>query len=362
MTSNKLSPVKFTDLPGWEDDQHLLAFQAFLETAEYMQKKPYPVKKFDVDMKALQAISKIALDEVIDDEKHAKRFFERYFTPHKVSVEDNQRGFVTGYYEPEVRASRVKTKRFCYPLYRRPNDLIELNDDIRPETMDPSYQFGQKIGAEIHPYPDRSAINNGFLEHKELELVYLESYIEAFFIHIQGSARLLLNDNGNDVMRVNYAGKTGHPFTAIGRILLDWDELTQEEISMQSIKAWLIEHPEEAMDLMERNQSYIFFQEVLSIAPLKGPIGASNISLTPMRSLAVDKAWHTYGSPIWVSLDRPLYSEKRQFQKLMIAQDTGSAIVGEARGDLFIGSGAKAGLIAGRTKQMADFYLFLPNP
>jgi membrane-bound lytic murein transglycosylase A len=361
MTKNQLSPTVFNELVGWYEDDHLQAFKAFLTTARHMLKAPYPTKKFEVDSEALLRIAEYAISLDIQTPKDARIFFEKYFVPHIITPESETCGFVTGYYEPEIRASLTKTDKFSIPLYKRPADLISLNNDNRPSDMDPSFIFGRKTDNGIETYPDRAAINGGFLEGKELELVYLESYVEVFFIHIQGSARLLLNDNGNVVMRVKYSGKTGHPFTAIGRILLEWEELTPENVSMQSIKQWLHEHPDEAMDLMELNQSYIFFQEVLDIDPTQGPVGAADVPLTPRRSMAVDKEWHTYGMPIWISINQPLYSEKRNFNQLMIAQDTGSAIVGEARGDLFIGCSKGAGEIAGHIKHNADFFLLLPR-
>jgi membrane-bound lytic murein transglycosylase A len=191
-----------------------------------------------------------------------------------------------------------------------------------------------------------------------LELVYVANEIEAFFIHIQGSARISLQESG--VMRVGFAGKTGHPYTAIGKKLVEQNALPLEQAGMAGLKAWLYTHPERVGEILGLNQSYIFFEEI-EVKPNEGPRGAANVPLTAGRSLAVDKSLIRFGTPIWLETDTPLPASKAPLQRLMIAQDTGSAIIGLARGDYFVGSGENAGRIAGETRLQTSFTLLIPK-
>ena len=188
-----------------------------------------------------------------------------------------------------------------------------------------------------------------------LELFWASDPVELFFLHIQGSARLDLE--GGDVTRISYAAKSGHPFTPIGRFLLEAGELAPSDVSMQSIKAWLRANPDRAFEVMERNRSYIFFQENAALDPAGGPVGAGKVQLTARRSLAVDKSIHTFGTPIFVKTSSAIAGEAKPWTRLMIAQDTGSAIVGEQRGDLFLESGA----VAGGVNVNAEFIVLVPN-
>lgn len=192
------------------------------------------------------------------------------------------------------------------------------------------------------------------MSDQKLELVYLDNAIDAFFIHIQGSARIRLAEGG--VMRVTYAAKSGHDYTAIGRILIDRDEIAREAMSMQAIRTWLQDNPDQMNEVLWHNQSYIFFNEVDNLDPDDGPIGAGKVPLSAGRSLAVDRTLHTFGTPIFVTSDHDA-----SFQRLMIAQDTGSAIVGPARGDIYFGAGEKAERAAGSIQHAADFYVLWPK-
>ena len=290
------------------------------------------------------------------DNHTAKTFFEDHFQPVEWKGGD---GFVTAYFEPEVPASRIKTDEFSYPLLRRPADLVKLDDQNRPRGFPASLEYARKTDSGLIEYYDRRQIDQGALASQDLELFWLKSAVEAFYIHIQGSARLLLSDGTS--ARVSFAGKTGHPYTSIGKLLVKRGVMTVESANMVNIRAWLEADEERALALLHQNRSYIFFTEVTGHQPEFGPIAAAGVQLTPGRSLAVDKAQHPYGTPVWIGTNTPLPSSSEPFRRLMIAQDTGSAIVGPVRGDLFIGSGNEAGLVAGSVRHDTKFVVLRPK-
>jgi membrane-bound lytic murein transglycosylase A len=226
----------------------------------------------------------------------------------------------------------VRTGTFTVPLYGRPDDLVD--------------------GA---PYHDRQAIESGALAGRGLEIVWLTSAVDAFFIHVQGSARVRLTDGG--MLRLTYAGKSGHGYTPIGRVLRDRGALPAGGITMASIRDWLGAHPEKASEVMWSNRSFIFFRETEGVGADDGPIAAAGVSLTTGRSLAVDRTLHTFHAPVFVDTALP---DGAAFRRLMMAQDTGSAIVGPARGDIFFGTGDQAGAIAGAMQAEGRFYLLVP--
>jgi membrane-bound lytic murein transglycosylase A len=257
----------------------------------------------------------------------ARVFFEAAFQPFAL----NTQGFFTGFYEPEVAGSLTQTAEFRVPLHRPPQDLPERRD--------------------------RAAVMSGALDGQGLELVWLRDAVDAFFIHIQGAARIVLT-NGR-TMRVTYATKSGHPYTAIGRVLIDKGALTRETADMAGIRAWLAAHPDEMPAILAANRSYIYFREAPVEAADLGPIAAAKVPLTASRSLAVDKSIHAFHTPVWVETSLP---SGAPFRRLLVAQDTGSAIIGPARGDIFFGSGDAAGAIAGAMRASGRFVVLLPRP
>lgn len=289
----------------------------------------------------------------------ARSFFERHFVPARVTAETGK-GFVTGFYEPEVEASPIRTADFTVPLLSRPDDLVDLDDASRPAGMDPYFAFGRQAGDRVVPYFDRGEIDRGALAGRGLEIAWLADPVDAYFIHVQGAARLKMTDGR--LIRVTYAAKTGHPFTGAGRVLIDQGEIPFERVTMQSIRAWLRAHPERVDETLWRNRSYIFFREAPVDDPALGPVAAAKVPLTPGRSIAVDRLLHTFGTPFFIDAPALIAFDGRPFRRLMIAQDTGSAITGPARGDLFAGSGDAAGDIAGVVRSDADFYALLPRP
>ncbi|WP_061977577.1 murein transglycosylase A [Aureimonas sp. AU20] len=346
-------PLSFSALAEWPVVDPTPAFLAFARSA------PALVKPDAASAAApLRPAAEAALRAPAKDGAEARRFFERFFRPWR--REGAQTGFLTGYYEPELPASRTRSAAFSAPLYRAPADLLRLSPDAPlPDGLKEAQGFARvdTDTGRLSPYPDRAAIEAGFLEGRGLELVFLADPVEAFFVHVQGSARLRLPDG--ETMRVGYAAKNGHRFTAIGRVLVNEGELPLEGADMAGIRRWLAAHPERAAGLMRRNRSFIFFREIEGAEAEAGPIGAQGVALTPLASLAVDAVLTPYGTPILV--DAPtLPVEGAPFHRLVVAQDTGSAITGPERGDLFTGSGEAAGALAGTIRHPARWTVLRP--
>ena len=288
----------------------------------------------------------------------ARRFFEEYFQPYTWAASD-QTGFVTGYFEPECEAALQATPEFSVPLYRRPPDLIDIDPHNRPDPLDCDFAFGRLVDGTISEYFDRQQIQSGALAGRGLELVWLKDKVTAYFIHVQGSALLRLT-NG-ERRRIGYAAKSGHPYTSLGKLLCERLNVAPAEMTADRLADWMRNHRDELDAFMAQNRSYIFFEMSQAAASAEGPLGAGKVALTPGRSLAIDHTVHTYGTPVWVATDSDLLDEDRCFRRLMVAEDTGSAIVGPQRGDIFVGSGAKAGYLAGQIQAKAQMYTLVPR-
>lgn len=352
-----LRPIGFDAIGGWTEDDHAAAFAAFLASCRRAVSHPPKTRGFGIDGEALRRVAAAALDLGDPEPLRARRFFERHF----VAMQVESDGFVTGYYEPELAASPRRTERFCVPLYRRPPDLVAIDDADRPSGWDADIRFARRGADGLAAYPDRAAIEDGALAGQGLEIAWLADPVDAYFVHVQGSARLHMSDGR--LVRLAFDGKSGHPYSSIARLAVARGWLAPEAADRAGLEAWLRASPEAGRALMRENRSFIFFRETPGLAPQDGPLGASGVPLTPGRSLAVDRALWTFHLPLWVSAalddpDRP----GRRFRRLMVAQDTGSAIVGPARGDLFIGCGAAAGRIAGRVRHAARMTLLAPRP
>lgn len=353
-----LRPVAFSDCPGWNRDDQSAAFAAFRRSADYAAAHSYKSGGLGISFEALKPI--FAAARMLDNPgpAQARAFFEQNFIPCRI-VPDEGNGFVTAFYEPDIEASLQADDRFKVPFLRQPDDLVKVTDDNRPQGLDPSFAFARRTGNGLVEYDDRRMIEQGSLSGRGLEIAFVADRVDAFFAHVQGAARLKLRNGA--VLRITYAAKSGHPFTGIGRILVANGEIPASEISMQSIRRWLAGHPDRADDLIWQNRSYIFFREAPVDDPHAGPIAAAKVPLSAGRSIAVDRLLHTFGTPIHVSAPTVTVFDGEPFARLMIAQDTGTAIVGPARGDLFAGSGDIAGEIAGGVKDEADFYALVPR-
>jgi membrane-bound lytic murein transglycosylase A len=356
-----LRRISFSDISGWRDDHHEAALAAFIISARAIAGSAPKTRALGIDGAALQAIARELLSVPLPSGRDAARkFFEQNFVPFRIEA----KGFVTGYFEPEVEASRVRTDRFRVPLYRRPPDLVEVSEENRPPGWDAEIRFARKTASGIELYFDRAEIENGALEGQGLELAFVEHWVDAFFIHVQGSARLkpVQGPDRGSTLRIAFDGKSGHRYVSIGRLLVERKILPVEKADKDGLETWLKHHPGEGQVLAQENPSFIFFRET-TLAPGEGPCGAGGVPLSALRSLAVDRTLHTFHTPLVVEAPELADPEREgeHFQRLMIAQDTGSAIVGPARGDIFFGSGGAAGSAAGRVRHPAGMVALVPR-
>lgn len=319
-----LERVTFADIPGWAQD----------------------------DLSGPAAL--LARNHALPREINPRRAIEQAFVPHRVASPDP--GLVTGYYEPRLRGSLTRSAEFGVPIYRRPPDLENLVDEAQRAAASSGFSHMRRVGDHLEPYFTRREIEEGALAGQNLELVWLADHVDAFFLHVQGSG--LVDLHGGGTLRISYDGKNGHPYTSIGRVLLETGEMARGAITMQTLATYLHADPARARKLMWANRSFVFFKPLPADAA--GPIGALGTTLTPGRSLAVDAAIHKLGTPVFVVADSLEVGDGRPFRRLMIAEDVGSAIRGPQRGDIFFGSDARAAALAGTTNHQARFFVLLP--
>jgi membrane-bound lytic murein transglycosylase A len=306
--------LDWSDLRAWQDDDHAAAFEVFKETCTDLD---------DPNWSSLCAIA--------HDQPSGTSFFELFFLP--VLIEDGNPGLFTGYYEPELRGSRTPNGVYRFPIYRKPPEV--------------------QRGALWHSRADIE--NYGLLRNRGLEIAWLDDPVDAFFLQIQGSGRIRLNDGTS--IRVGYGGRNGHDYKSVGQELVRQGLYKSHQVSAATIRSYVRRNPEAGRQLLQHNPSFIFFREVSEVPSSAGPLGAMNRSITAMRSIAVDPEYVPLGAPVWVEKDG-----KDPLRRLMIAQDTGSAIKGAQRADIFFGSGADAGKKAGRTKDAGRMITLLPIP
>lgn len=367
--SVKFIKIDYSKLVGWSSDNHSKALGTFLKSCRSIRGNP-PIKGIEIDgfggsVKSYQRACDAAqmLNTEMSDTV-SRTFFENWFEPFKIESLGSEFGLFTGYYEPELNGSRVFSEKFKFPIYKRPKDLISSNLGLFKKKWKGRQISGLLQGNKVIPFATRKSIESGALTGKGLELLWVDSAIDAFFLHIQGSGRIRL-DTG-EVIRVGFSGRNGQPYFAIGRELVKMGELTQSNVSMQKIRTWLESHPDKASDLMNKNKSYVFFREIKnkkigkgSVSGKLGPIGAAGIPLTAGRSLAIDRAYFSMGLLFWIDTRHPL--TQNPMRKLMVSQDTGGAIVGPIRGDYFWGSGKKAYEAAGLMKEKGKLFILLPK-
>lgn len=288
----------------------------------------------------------------------ARGYFERMFRAYRVHDGERPAGLFTGYFEPEVDGSRSRSDAFHVPVYRRPADLVTFGAEDRSRG---GLAYGRFTAGAPAPYLTRREIEEGALAGQELEIVWLRDWADAFFIQIQGSGRVRLAEGGT--MRLSYAAKSGHAYTAIGGLLVQRGLVSEKAMSMQAIRAWMASNPEDARELMWENRSFVFFREIDLEDPERGALGAQHVQLTPRHSLAVDRSFWMLGTPVWLDTLAPsgVDNAMTPFRQLLIAQDTGSAITGLARGDVYWGFGDGAAQIAGPMKSSGTMTVLLPN-
>jgi membrane-bound lytic murein transglycosylase A len=350
----RLESLDFESLAGWSDDDHQAAFCAFERSARAIAAGQTSPRTAQAAAPELIATARAALCGAAAAD--ARRFFETRFRPFRV-VPENGRGFLTGYYEPCVPASRVETEAFRWPILARPPDLVTFGLDPAPADFPKDLTCARRLSdGLLVPYDERAQIE---AERRD-PIVWVRDAVEAFLIQVQGSAQVEFPDRSR--ARLAYDGRNGLPYTSIGKILIEAGEIAESDMSLVSLKAWLRRDSARGLDVMRRNRSFIFFQLVDDFDPDLGPVAGAGVPLTPLRSIAVDRTTWAYGLPFWIDAELPWVDETpRPFRRLMIAQDTGSAIVGAARADLFFGRGDKAGARAGAIRHPAELVVLLPQ-
>lgn len=357
--ASSLRALRFAALAGWTRDDHVAAFATFRRSAEALAASEPSLRPGRPPGEALRRAAAEAMRLDAKDPAAARAFFETAFAPFEVTPPGGG-GFLTGYFEPVLPGSLVRTADFTAPLLARPEDLVTLSPGATAPGLDPALQSARRTPAGLVPYPDRAAIEDGALGDLARPLVWLADAVEVFIVQVQGSARIRLPDGRT--LRAAYAGRNGRPYTSIGRILVQEGRIAADAMSLERLTGWLRAHPEEARAIMRRNASYVFFALLDDPDPSLGPVGGEGVPLTPGRSLAVDRTLWAYGLPFWIEADLPRADGRpERVNRLMIAQDTGSAILGPARGDYFVGTGPEAGTRAGLIRHPARFVVLLPK-
>ena len=338
----QVETLSFAALDGWKDDDHAAAFSTFLKSCGAIVNAGKGVRTARPFLGALFKVCERAVAAGQLDRAHARAFFEDNFKPVRVMPGGQPEGFFTGYYETEVDGSRFPSDEYTVPIYAAPAETIRKHQG--------------KVFADL----DRTKIEDGALAGKDLEICYVKNPVDAFFAQIQGSTRVKL-DTGK-LLRLNYVASNGQPYTPVGKFLIDRGIVSREEMSMDKIREFMESNPDEGRELRRKNRSFVFFQET-PLGAQDECVGAQGVALTPGRSLAIDKHIHVYGTPIWVDAALPIDSEKPEtrFQRLLFAQDTGSAIVGPARADIYFGHGEEISHVAGRVKQFGKFVMLVPQ-
>ena len=303
--------LEFSELDGWEKDNHAEALAVFLNTCSDMKSPDWK-----------------GLCRAAEDQTNAKAFFELFFRP--VQITDGKPALFTGYFEPELEGDLYRSERFRFPIYKLP-----------PEARDGAWLSRRELE------------ETGAMKGRGLEIAWVDDAVELFFLQVQGSGRIKLPDGR--YIRVGYGGKNGHEYRSIGRELVRRGVYNVHQVSAQVIKNWVRRNPIDGLELLRHNPSYVFFREVSEVPADKGPLGAMNRSVTEMRTVAVDPRYTPLGAPVWVEKNG-----KGKIRKLMIAQDTGSAIKGAQRADIFFGTGDEAGLKAGRLKDPGWMIVLMP--
>ena len=355
----KLKESSFADLPGWRGENFENFAQAYTRSCDRILKKDSQ-KLFGVDQQfglaqewqiACRKFTKVNKNDVAS----VRQFFEHNFIPYSAAAGNDPEGLFTGYYEASLKGSRTRKGPYQYPLRARPDDLVMVNLGEFHEELKGQRIAGRVKGGNLKPYETHEQILAGQLPSgQDKPLVWVDSPVDAFFIQIQGSGLVSLDDG--TLMRVGYAGQNGHPYYAVGRELVKRGALRKDEVSLQTIRGWMADNPNEAQDLMITNKSYVFFRELEG----EGPEGGEGIPLTAHRSLAIDHSIIPYGMPIWLSAENPA-SSGETMNRLMVSQDTGGAIRGPVRGDYFWGYGDAAEQMAGIMKSKGRYWFLLPK-
>jgi len=336
--------VAWSELPGWEQDQHAAAWTALRRSCEKLSTRDAAWESVCLAASILES----------PDNAAARAFFEANFSAHVINPVYGRDGLITGYYEPLLNGSRTRNERFRWPLYKRPDNLLIVDlVSLYPELKGRPAR-GRLEGGRVVPFYSRAEVGNDKNPLAGYELFWVDDPVEAYILHVQGSGRVRLPD-GSEVA-VGYADQNGHPYRSLGGTLIQMGALTREEVTLTRIRDWLAANPEEISALLNSNPSYIFFTP--RDASLEGPLGSLGVALTPERTVAVDTTYIPLGIPVWLDATLPNGTPLR---RLVFAQDTGGAIKGPVRADLFFGRGTEAGRLAGEMKQKGSLYVLLPK-
>lgn len=353
-----LMRTSFAALDGWRDDDQGPALHGFLRSCTVFAAM--------ADDGSVGPIGVTIGDwrEVCDaaaGADTARTFFEAWFTPFRASDRGNAEGLFTGYYEPLLRGARHAGGAFNVPIHGRPAGLVGVDLGRFADDLEGRMVVGRVVDGAVAPLPDRREIVAGALDGEAPVIAWVDDAVDAFFLHVQGSGRIALPDGA--MLRVGYDGANGHGYTSIGKVLIERGEIARADVSLQSIRQWLAENPDQAAALLAENRSYVFFRELRGAdTDDNGPLGAQGVALTPGRSLAVDRRFLPLGVPVWLDIMAPaLGGGDRPVRRLVVAQDTGGAIRGPLRGDVFWGFGPEAEYVAGRMKHRGGYTLLLPN-
>lgn len=348
-TPFKQETFPVSELPGWQDDDHGAVWQAMLSTCNSVAARDGAWQRLCEEVKWLGDVSS----------ETARLFFETHFVARAVAAEDGEtEGLITGYYEPILAGSRTRTGPYRHPIYKKPDDLLLVDlSALFPELAGRPVR-ARLNGNRVVPYYSRKQIENGKRHVAGNELLWVDDPVDLFFLHIQGSGRVKMRD-GSEIA-VGYADQNGHPYQSIGSQLIRWGELEAEEVNMFSIRQWIENNPQSADALLNSNPSYIFFEE--RKADYAGPLGSLNVPLTAGRSLAVDRRVIPLGTLVWLDTTLPARGMEAEepFRRLMAAQDTGGAIKGAVRADVFFGRHSDAEYYAGNMKQVGRLYVLEP--
>jgi len=339
-------PADWADLPDWMAQELPASWPALQQSCSALRLKTNWLP-----------ICAAAKDIAPDDAMAQRTFYETWFTPYKVLNPDgSDSGLITGYYEPLLHGSRKRSTRFAYPLYAPPDDMLEVDmGELYPEFRGRIVR-ARLQGKRVVPYFNRAEIEAGQAASlRGQELFWVDDPVELFFLQIQGSGRIQLEDGSH--AKVGYAAQNGHPYASIGRRLIDMGELLPEQASMQGIKNWVEKNPAQLEILLGHNPSYIFFRELPD--GISGPLGALGVPLTNEYSIAVDRRSIPLGVPVFLATTRP--NTSKPLNRLVFAQDTGGAIKGAVRADFFWGFGELAGHQAGRMKQSGKLWVLFPK-
>ena len=372
-----LEPADWEHLDGWARDDHASAFAAFFASCRpivrayafraesvHRSRDVRPESfRLPVDARpiraALESVCARAVKAGRLPPEASRQFFEANFVPVRIRRLGDSAGFLTGYYEPIVDGSRFPTREFTVPLYRRPRDLVAPGLPDGSPFPNSGRAFRRTATGEFVPYYDRGQIEDGALDGQHLEICWLRTPADALAVQIEGSARVRLEDG--TVLRINYDAHNGYPFVPAGRVLVEHHLVARKEMSTQRITEWMRENPREAREVRRQNRQVVFFR-IVGLDGDREAIGAQGVPLSPGRSIAVDKALHVYGTPFFIEADLPAsQSIPSAFRRVLIAQDTGSAIVGPARADLYLGAGDQAGEVANRIRRDGRFTILLPR-